>query len=120
MRVRPLEIKALVPLLMEDWPDEEILDAEGVVIDMKPGVERLAEALIRQLDETRASRTSYIAVMQFGTNGNVWYSGLGPYPGRKSAERDVSRDPGASLADKIAVVPLTSAEGLEARLKEHG
>lgn len=103
-RVRPLEVKALVPLLEQDWESPEAL----------------AEALIRQLDETRASRTSYVAVMQFGTNGNAWYSGLGPYAGRKSAERDVKRDPGASLAHKIAVVPLTSSDGLQARLKEHG
>ncbi len=103
-RVRPLEIRALVPLLEQDWDTPE----------------ELVEALIRELDQVRASRTSYVAVMQFGTNGNVWYSGLGPYPGRKSAERAVKSDPGASLAHKIAVVPLTSAEGLKARLEEYG
>ena len=109
MRVRPLEIKALVPLLEQDWDSPE----------------ELAQELIRTLDQTRASRTSYVGVMQFGGGngsglvGTVWYMALGPYPGRASATRALQSDPSASLATKAAVVPVTSPEGLKQRLEEH-
>lgn len=104
-RVRPLEVRALVPLLEQDWDSAE----------------QLAAALIEALDEARASRTSWIAVMQFPVgNGSQgwWYSGIGPYPGRKSAEKAVKGHPGASLAHRVAVVPLQSPEGLRRQISE--
>lgn len=107
MRVRPLEVRALVPLLEQEWDSAE----------------QLAEALIRALDEARASRVSYVGVAKFpvgdGSQGH-WYYAVGPYPGRKSAEKALRGDPAASLATALAVVPLTSPEGLERRLKEAG
>lgn len=104
-KVRPTEVKALVPLLMQDWESPE----------------DLAVALIRALDEHRASRTSYIGVMQFGPpkmEGHVWYHAIGPYPGRKSAEKALRSDPSVALATKAVVVPMLSPEGLRQRLEE--
>lgn len=103
-RVRPLEVRALVPLLEQNWETPEAL----------------AEELIRTLDQTRADKTSYVAVMQFGTEKTPWYAGVGPYPGERSARNAVSRHPGATLAYRIAVVPIMSPEGLEQHLKEVG
>lgn len=105
MRVRPLEVKALVPLLEENWETPE----------------ELAEQLIRTLDELRASRTSYVWVAQFGPpkmQGLVWYAGAGPYPGRKSAERAAKGYPGAELASALAVVPVLTPEGLERQIEK--
>jgi hypothetical protein len=105
MRVRPLEIKALVPLLEQDWETPQ----------------ELAEALIRTIDEVRASRTSYVWVAQFGPPkmaGMVWYAGAGPYPGRKSAERAAKGYPGAELASALAVVPILTSEGLERQIEK--
>lgn len=100
-RVRPLEVKALVPLLEQDWETPEAL----------------AEALIGALDQVRADRTSYVAVMQFGDK-SVFYAGLGPYPGARSAKAAVLRHPSAGMAYKIAVVPMTSPEGLKGLLTD--
>ena len=104
-RVRPLEIKALTPLLEQDWDSPEAL----------------AEGLIRALDEVRASRTSYVWVAQFGPpkmTGRNWYMGGGPYPGWKSAEKAAKGFPGAELASALAVVPILTPEGVERRLRE--
>lgn len=106
-RVRPLEIKALVPLLEQDWETPE----------------DLATALIQQLDQTRADRKSYIAVMQYGGQGQpgqVWYVGLGPYAGSASARNAASKHPGAGMATAIAVVPVTSEAGFDLLLREVG
>ena len=105
MRVRPLEVKALVPLLTQDWETPEAL----------------AEGLIRALDEVRASRTSYVWVAQFGPpkmSGRTWYAGGGPYPGQKSAERAAKGWQGAELASALAVVPILTPEGLERQIRE--
>lgn len=112
MTFRKTEVALLVKLLEQDW---ESADA-------------LAKALISALDKDRADRTSYVAVMQFGGGGNgkpgmtgpVWYSAIGPYPGAASAKRAVLSDPGASMATVIAVIPVTSPEGLAIKLREVG
>ena len=101
-RVRPLEVAALVPLLEQDWETPEVL----------------AEALIQALDQARASRTSYVAVMQMAMEQPVWYIGLGPYPGAKSARNAVLKHPGASMAKKIAVVPMVNEEGLQKLIRD--
>lgn len=100
-RVRPLEIKALMPLVEQDWPTPEAL----------------CEAVIKALDVARASRTSYAAVMQYGEERPCWYLGLGPYPGAASAKKAAARHPGAGMAFKIAVVPLLSEHGLQSLLE---
>lgn len=104
MKVRPLEVRALVPLLEQDWETPE----------------ELAEGLIRALDTVRAERTSFVAVMQFGLESPLFYAGLGPYPGYKSAQAAVLRHPGATMASVIAVVPIMSPDGLEVHLKKWG
>jgi hypothetical protein len=103
VRARPTEVKALVPLLTQDWETPE----------------ELASALIGALDASRASRVTYIGVAEYpcGNGERAWYSAVGPYPGKKSAERALSGDPAASLARALVVVPLTSSEGLRERLK---
>lgn len=59
--------------------------------------------------------------MQYGTEkGKCWYIGVGPYPGIASARNAVKRHPGASMASKIAVVGVTSEEGLNQLLKDVG
>lgn len=78
--------------------------------------EDAAKAIIKWLDEDRAKRTSYVAIMQFGV-GPSFYVGLGPYPGQKSAEKAALSHPAAGEAHKIVVVPTTSPEGVE-RMKQ--
>lgn len=95
------EVNALVDLLEQDWGTPE----------------ELAEALIKALDRARADRTTYIAVMVFGPR---FASAIGPYAGAKSAQNAVKKFPGASVAKTVAVIPLQSAEGVEAWLKEVG
>lgn len=104
MRPRPLEIRALVPLLKEDWETPELL----------------AQALIEKLDRVRSDRTTYVAIMQFGAKKPVFYEGIGPFPGAKTAQNALAKHPGRSMATAIAVVPIRSPEGLEALLKEVG
>lgn len=103
-RIRPLEVKALTPLLIQDWPSPE----------------ELAAALITTLDQTRADRTSYVSVAQFGFQSPVYYVGLGPYPGMASARKAVTGHPGYSLATKIVTVPLLSPAGLTTLLNRVG
>lgn len=103
-RPRPLEIKALVPLLEQDWETPEVL----------------AQALIEALDQARADRTSYVAVMQFGKSKPVIYAGLGPYPGARSAEVAVKKHPGASMATAVAIVPVISEAGFQQLLLKVG
>lgn len=105
MSLRPTkkEIKALVDLLEQDWETPEVL----------------AEALAKALDEARAERTTYVAVMQFGTNVPI-YLGLGPFAGAKSASNAASKFPGATLAHRIAVVPMMNDEGITQKLREVG
>lgn len=95
------EIEALVELLEQDWETPE----------------ELAKALIKALDEARTERTTYVAVMVFGPK---FAMAMGPYAGATSARNAVAMFPGASVAKQIGVVPLTSAEGIEARLREVG
>lgn len=102
-RLLKAEEAALRPLLEQEWEN----------------VEDLMKALVDALDEARAHTTRYYAVMQFGTeDGKCWYHGFGPFAGRKSAKQAVSRFPGATLASKIAVVPVTSPEALDELLKK--
>lgn len=83
--------------------------------------EEAAKAIINWLDADRAKRKSYVAVMQFGKPpGSIFYIGLGPYPGQKSAVEAVQRHPAASEAYKVVVVPVTSPEGFEALLRKVG
>lgn len=96
------EIKAVSDLLLQDWETPE----------------DLAAAIIDALDKARASKTRYVGVMQFGQGPSVFYVGLGPYPGQKSAENALRNHPSAGMAHRMAVVPTTTAEGLEQKLAE--
>ena len=69
------------------------------------------------MDEARTHRTTYIALMVFG---DKFATAIGPYSGAKTARNAVSKYPGASVAKRIVVVPLTSAEGVDARIREVG
>jgi hypothetical protein len=95
------EVNALVELLEQDWETPE----------------ELARALIKALDQARADRTTYIAVMVFGPK---FAHAIGPYSGAKSAQNAVKKFPGATVAKTVAVIPLQSAEGVEGWLKEVG
>lgn len=101
-RPRPLEVKALTPLLEQDWETPE----------------ELASALIATLDQVRASRVSYVGVIQIGGNEERWFLGLGPYPGKRSAEKAVKGLLAAVDGSAYVVVPLWSQEGLEARIAD--
>lgn len=101
---RPLaaEVAALRPLLSEEWEDEA----------------DLIKAIVNALDEALAAKTRYIAVMQYGLeDGACFYAGIGPYSGKASALAAVKRHPGATVADKRVIVPVTSPEGLDDLLK---
>jgi hypothetical protein len=95
------EINALVDLLEQDWETPE----------------ELAKALVKALDEARTDRTTYVGVMVFGPH---FAAAIGPYAGATSARNAVKKFPGATVAKQIAVIPLTSAEGVEQRLREVG
>ena len=95
------EINALVELLEQNWETPE----------------ELAKALIGALDKARTDRTTYVAVMVFGPK---FAHALGPYSGAKTAQNAVKKFPGASVAKQVAVIPLTSSEGVEQWLKEVG
>lgn len=100
------EINALVPLLEQSWETPEELSA----------------ALIVALDKARASRKTYVAVMQFGNKaGQVFYQGLGPYAGSRSAANAAKthgKVPGMPF--KFIVVPIVNEQGLDNHLKEVG
>jgi hypothetical protein len=116
-RVRPLELKALLPLLEQDWPDE--VDDEGGLL--ATGQERLIEGLILALDEVRASRISFIGVLKIGYGPTSVLLGMGPYPGRRSAEKAVAAHPAVAdrtLCTGAAVVPIETPQGIAQRLKE--
>lgn len=101
--IRQADIKALVPLLLEDWETPE----------------DLAKAVIGHLDKARAERGFYVGVLQFGYKATPpIYLGLGPYPGQKSAARAVAGHPASGMALGRAVVPVTTPAGLAAQLKE--
>lgn len=106
MSLRPVakEVKALVALLEQDWETPEVL----------------AEELIKALDEARADRKTYMVVMQYGSKKLPWYVGLGPYAGVKSARQAAEKFPGATLARRMAVVPIMNQEGVAQLLKEVG
>lgn len=95
------EINALVALLEQDWETPE----------------ELAKACIKAVDQARTERTTYVAVMSFGPS---FHHAIGPYAGATTARNAVKKFPGASVAKRVAVVPLTSAEGVEAQLREVG
>lgn len=95
------EINALVELLEQDWETPE----------------ELAKALIKAVDQARTERTTYVGVMVFGPH---FASAIGPYSGATSARNALKKFPGASVAKHVAVIPLTSAEGVEEKLREVG
>lgn len=99
LKVHKAEIEAIAPLLAQEWEDAA----------------DLAAALVRALDEARAERTTWFAVLQFGTRVPI-YLGLGPYDGRKTAERALRGHPAAGEAVLGVVVPILSPRGLEAML----
>lgn len=109
-KVRPLEVKAILPLLQRDWPDEYNVHGE-----LLPGVEQLAEALIIELDKVRASRTSYVAAVRMG----AFVFGVGVYPGERSAHKAVIKQlqTYGNLVSGGAVIPIETPEQFEARIK---
>lgn len=115
-RARPLEIKALRPLLEQNW-DDYTNPRTGRTIS---GEDRLIEALILELDRVREDRISYVGVLQIGGAKGI-YTGIGPFPGIKSAESALSKHPAfldPTLVSGVVVVPIQTPEGFEARLKE--
>lgn len=95
------EVKALVELLEQDWQD----------------VEDLAKALVSRLDELRGSKTRYVGVMQFGRRNPI-YVGVGPYPGKRTAEKALMAHPAVADATARAIVPVISDEGYKALLAD--
>lgn len=95
------EVEAVLPLVEANW--DEVAD--------------LVEAVIDALDEVRAEKITYAAVMQMSTE-DPWYLGLGYYPGEKSARAAVEKHPAAGMAKAIAVVPVRSPRGLKLLLDQ--
>lgn len=95
-------MRAILPLLKKDWDSPE----------------ELAEAMILTIDRVRNSRVSYVGVVQIGGTGGTMplYVGVGPYPGRKSAQAALVRHPAVgdeTLCRGTAVVPIYSQGGYE-------
>lgn len=101
-RVRPLEVNALTPLLEQDWETPEAL----------------AEALITELDKVRASRTSYVVVIQHGLEGKCFYSGMGPYPGDRSAINALKKRGLDRSWERAVIVPILTDEGFKKKMQE--
>ena len=103
-RIRPLEVRALLPLLEQDWDTPE----------------ELAEALIAKLDEARASRTSYVGVIQIGkaSDNSRIVLGVGPYPGRASARKALLAHPARSLASACVIAQIQTPQGFEQMMRE--
>lgn len=91
----------MAELLLVDWPEPEAL----------------ASAIIDRLDEVRTSKLSYVGVMQFGQH-SPFYAGVGPYPGRKSAENGLLAHPAIGSTTGHAIVPMRSARGLVDLIRE--
>lgn len=105
------EIEAVVAILQD--PNYYEPDDDGDV----PSVQDVAKAIIKAIDVARTHRTTYLGVMVFGPQFSL---AVGPYSGATSARNAVMKFPGASVAKRVFVVPLLSAEGVEARLREVG
>ena len=112
-KARPLEVRAILPLLEQDW--EDWLDEKSG--NITPGQDRLAEAIILTLDRIRASRTSYVPVLQIGGAKGI-YVGMGPFPGRQSAINALKKHPAFGEASGVVVVPVLTAEGYEKQLRD--
>ena len=82
------------------------------------GPEEFAVAIINELDRVRADKTSYVAVMQFGFTDSVFYVGIGPYAGQKSAANAVAGHPAFGEAAKTAVIPMRTPENLAKMLED--
>ena len=80
------------------------------------GPEEFAVAIINELDRVRADKTSYVSVMQFGFAGSVFYVGIGPFAGQKSAANAVAKHPAFREAAKVAVVPMSTPEHVAAAI----
>lgn len=92
-RVRPLEVKALVPLLQQDWGSPE----------------ELAEQLILTLDAHRTDRTDYVGVIRIdGAAPQPVWLGMGLYPGRDSARKDVEAALSAVPGSAYVITPVYS------------
>lgn len=103
MRVTVTEIRALVPLLEQDWESPE----------------KLAEALIKALDKARAGRKLHAAVVQYGDGaGSVFYDAVGPIAGKTTAQKVLGKMLYKSIVSKGAVVPLRTEEGFDALMAE--
>lgn len=103
MRPTVAEINAMVALLKQDWESSS----------------ELAKALIEALDEVRGSRPKlFAAVVQYGHEGNVFYSGVGPIAGLKTAQNVLEGMLFNSLTSKGAIIPIKNLEGHKAHMKE--
>lgn len=93
-RVSPSEVKAIVPLLEQDWETPEVL----------------AEEIIKTLDETRADKVTYAGVLQIGKSSPL-YQGVGYFPGFASAKAAIEKHPAIGMASAAAVVSVLSPKG---------
>lgn len=73
----------------------------------------LAKSVIKTLDELRAERTTWGTVYRLGHGKTTTYVGTHMFSTKNQAIKSVEKDPRAGMATAIAVVPFTSAEGLE-------
>ena len=91
-------------------------ETDAIAALLKQGAdtpESLANAVIEELDRVRGERTTFLVVMRLGVGKTATHYGYGPYSTRNQAIKSIEEHPVASTATGIAVVPVTSAEGLE-------
>lgn len=103
MTARPTEIRALAKLLVDEGEWES--------------PEAMAKVLIETLDQERASRLSYVGIMQFGAPGRHLTVGIGPYVSQGAAKKAVEGHPAASEAVVRVVTSLQSEEGVKNALR---
>jgi len=99
--------EAMIPLKRE---------VEAVAALLEAGAEdstALAKLVIAEVERVRAERTTHMVVMRMGQGVATTYYGYGPYSTKAQGVKAFEKNPAAGLATAYAVVPTTSAEGLE-------
>ena len=91
-------------------------EIEAIASLLKQGAdtpEDLAKQVIEAVDEVRAERVTYFLVLRYGSKGNAFFQGYGPFSTVNQAEKAYAKHPAAGMATGRVVVPTANAQGFE-------